>query len=393
MPVVPTQASIKKGIVELKLAMSRDDLPAPHGLPHLIPVPVRGGLLRGRETLAEAGIVRSDSPLLEPLYLLSGHDPTHYGLTDRQHAEIMACRDQLEREVPGWEEQLVGTRYEAIAALCDEVVKRPESGKPTFTDRLDSVLLHRIWGWAALIAFMAALFFLIFSVATIPQGWIEDGFAALNSWIETIMPAGDLRELMTKGVLAGVSGVLVFLPQILILFFFIGLMEDTGYMARLAFMMDRVMGKVGLNGKSFLPLLSSYACAVPGVLATRTIDSPKDRLITILVVPLASCSARLPVYILLVGLLMPPAALGGWGAALRDDRTLRSRHDWRVRIRLGLPPQADARRFIADDPGVADLQGAFASASRAPHVRARLAFRPSRRHHHPRALDPALGAR
>jgi ferrous iron transport protein B len=315
-PVVPIQASIRKGIIDLKLVMSRDDLPAPHGLPHLIPVPVRGGLLRGRELLAESGIVRANAPLLEPLYLLSAHDPTHYGLSNAQQATVHACRDQLEREVPGWEDQLVAARYDAVSRICSHAIRGPDSANLTLTDKLDAFLLDRVWGWAALIVFMTTLFFLIFSVATVPQGWIENGFAAVAGWLKSRMPDGDLRDLLTDGVLPGLSGVLVFLPQILILFFFIGLMEDTGYMARLAFMMDRVMGKVGLNGRSFLPLLSSYACAVPGVLATRTIDSPKDRLITILVVPLASCSARLPVYTLLVGLLIPPAAFFGWAPAL-----------------------------------------------------------------------------
>ncbi|MGI8604252.1 MAG: ferrous iron transport protein B [Verrucomicrobiales bacterium] len=315
-PVVATQASTRRGIIELKLVMSRDDLPVPHGLSNLIPVPVRGGLLRSRETLAESGIVRPEAALLEPLYLLSGHDPTHYGVTHAQHARILACREQLEREVPGWEDQLVTARYDAIAHICQEVIRRPEAGSITLTDRLDAILLHRFWGWVSLWVFMAIIFFLIFSVATLPQTWIENGFAALAEAVRSSMPDGDLRDLITDGVLAGVSGVLVFLPQILILFFFIGLMEDTGYMARLAFIMDRMMGKVGLNGRSFLPLLSSYACAVPGVLATRTIDSAKDRLITILVVPLASCSARLPVYTLLVGLFIAPNALHGWGPAL-----------------------------------------------------------------------------
>jgi ferrous iron transport protein B len=124
------------------------------------------------------------------------------------------------------------------------------------------------------------------------------------------MAAGDFRDLIVNGVVPGVGGVVIFLPQILILFFFIGIMEDTGYMSRLAFIMDWAMSKVGLNGKSFLPFLSSYACAIPGVMAARTIDSPKDRLITILIAPLASCSARLPVYSLLIGVLFPVGEVG-----------------------------------------------------------------------------------
>lgn len=325
-PVVPTQATTKKGLIELKLAMSRDDLSPPHGLPDLLPVPVRGGLLRSRETLAEAGLVRPEAPLLEPLYLLSSHDPTHYGIADDALALLNGVRDRLEREVPGWEDRLVAARYDAIGALCEEVVRRPETASLSFTDRLDAVLLHRVWGWVALLGVLAVIFMLIFKVAEAPMGWIEallnggDLFGreigGLAGWVKGLMPDGDLRSLIIDGAIAGVAGVLVFLPQILILFFFIGLLEDTGYMARLAFMMDRLMGRVGLNGRSFLPILSSYACAVPGVMAARTIDSPKDRLITIMVAPLASCSARLPVYALLIPLLFPPELMPAWGKAL-----------------------------------------------------------------------------
>ena len=325
-PVVPTQASIKKGLIDLKVAMSRDDLTPPHGLPDLLPVPVRGGLLRSRETLSQKGVVREGAPLLEPLYLLSSHDPTHYGISDEARSELQAVREQLEREVPGWEDRLVAARYDAIGALCEEVVRRPDAQQLSLTDRLDAILLHRVWGWTALLTVLTVIFTLIFKVAEAPMGWIEAVLSGgelwgrevggLAGWVTGVMPDGDLRSLIIDGAIAGVAGVLVFLPQILILFFFIGLLEDTGYMARLAFMMDRLMGRVGLNGKSFLPILSSYACAVPGVMATRTIDSPKDRLITIMVAPLASCSARLPVYALLIPLLFPPSLMPAWGKAL-----------------------------------------------------------------------------
>src|SRR5207237_9551881 len=132
---------------------------------------------------------------------------------------------------------------------------------------------------------------------------LEQTVVAFSTWLTCAMPAGDLRDLITDGALASVGGVIIFLPQILILFFFIGLLESTGYMARAAFIMDRLMSRVGLNGKSFIPLLSSYACAIPGIMATRTIEEPKDRLVTILVAPLMSCSARLPVYLLLIAVM------------------------------------------------------------------------------------------
>jgi ferrous iron transport protein B len=145
------------------------------------------------------------------------------------------------------------------------------------------------------------------------MGWIDSAFGALASWIEGSMPEGALRSLLADGVVAGVGGVVVFLPQILILFLFIAILEDCGYLARAAYLMDKLMVRVGLSGKSFIPLLSSFACAIPGVMATRVIENRRDRLTTILVAPLMSCSARLPVYVLLIGAFVPQREyLGGW---------------------------------------------------------------------------------
>ena len=316
-PVIPMVANTKKGLIELKLAMSRPDLPVPKPFLDAIPIAIRGALVRCRETLANENVVSKTASLLEPLYLVSDHDPTHYGIAQPHVAKVAQARDQLEREIPGWEDQLIAARYEVIHTACAGALHRPEDAARNFTDRLDSVLLHRVWGWVSLLLTLAGLFYLIFSVAEAPMSWIESGFNLLGkkftggldpstgAQVAGWMADGDLRDLIVDGALAGVQGVMIFLPQILILFFFIGLMEDTGYMARIAFIMDRLMGKVGLNGKSFLPFLSSYACAVPGVMAARTIDNPKDRLITILIAPLASCSARLPVYLLLISALVP----------------------------------------------------------------------------------------
>lgn len=304
-PVIPMQATAGKGLVELKIAMSRADLPAAkwHSAP--LPEEVRAELAATRDVLARSGTVHRDATLLEPLYLLSDHDPSHYGIADADFSQIVQHRDALERSFPGWEDRLVNDRYAAVEELCKGVLRRPENDPETLTDRLDRFFLHPVFGFASFLVVMTVLFYLVFSVAEGPMGWIESIFTSLASAVSGSMAEGDLRSLITEGAIPGVAGVLVFLPQILILFFFIGLMEDTGYMARIAFIMDWLMSKVGLNGKSFLPLLSSYACAVPGIMATRTIASPKDRLITILVAPLASCSARLPVYTLLIAAMMP----------------------------------------------------------------------------------------
>ena len=314
-PVVKTQAVTGQGLIQLKLALSRDDVPATKWQSAVIPAGVRAALEQSRGPLCETGAIHAKASLLEPLYLLSDHDPTHYGLADAQMNRVHELRKSIDAAFPGWEDDLVAERYRSIEKLCAEVLKRPDQEKETITTKLDRIFLHPVLGFLNLLLVLGILFYLIFRVAEGPMGWIEGFFGDLGAWVETMMGPGDLRDLMVNGIVPGVSGVVIFLPQILILFFFIGIMEDTGYMSRLAFIMDWLMSKVGLNGKSFLPFLSSYACAVPGVMAARTIDSPKDRLITILIAPLASCSARLPVYSLLIAVLFPVGQVGAWAQA------------------------------------------------------------------------------
>ncbi|MFO1514663.1 MAG: ferrous iron transport protein B [Verrucomicrobiota bacterium] len=177
---------------------------------------------------------------------------------------------------------------------------------------MDRILTHKIWGTLIFVVIMAVMFQSIFTFAGYPMDWLEGGVKWAGDKIGALIPPGDLHSLLVDGVIAGVGAVVVFLPQILMLFLFIGLLEDTGYMARAAFLMDRLMSKVGLHGKSFIPMLSSFACAIPGIMATRTIESPKDRLVTILVAPLMSCSARLPVYTLLIGACIPDKRVFGF---------------------------------------------------------------------------------
>ncbi len=179
------------------------------------------------------------------------------------------------------------------------------SNLETFSDKLDRVLTHKVWGTLIFIVIMGLMFQSIFTFAHVPMDAIAFIVSKTGDLVGRALPPGELNSLLVSGVIAGVGAVVAFLPQILLLFFFIGLLEDTGYMARAAFLMDRLMSKVGLHGKSFIPMLSSFACAIPGIMATRTIESPKDRLVTILVAPLMSCSARLPVYTVLIGACIP----------------------------------------------------------------------------------------
>lgn len=201
-------------------------------------------------------------------------------------------------------------RYKAIGKLLEGAVARSDEERLTPSDKWDRVLVHPVFGWLILLGILGGLFFTLFSLAGYPMDLIDGAFGWLGEQVETRMADGDLRALITEGIIGGVGGVVIFLPQILILFFFIGLMENTGYLARVSFMMDRLMAGVGLNGKAFVPLLSSYACAIPGIMATRTMESARDRLITTLIAPITSCSARLPVYVMLIALMLPAGTAG-----------------------------------------------------------------------------------
>ena len=179
-----------------------------------------------------------------------------------------------------------------------------------FQHRVDAVVMHPVAGLAILAVTLFLVFQAVFAWANVPMDAIKEGMAALGDWVTAHMAAGPLRSLLVDGVIAGAGGVLVFLPQILILFFFILLLEDSGYLPRAAFLLDNLMGRVGLSGRAFIPLLSSFACAIPGIMATRTIANWRDRLATIMVAPLMTCSARLPVYALLIGAFVPQRAVG-----------------------------------------------------------------------------------
>ena len=203
-------------------------------------------------------------------------------------------------------------RYNWIRSRLAGVVDRPAEDTNTTSDRIDHVLTHRVWGLVIFAAIMFAVFQCISSGASGMMAAIEMLQGGLVTWVHSWLAPGTLRSLIDDGIIAGVGSVLIFLPQILILFFFIGVLEDCGYMARAAFVMDKLMTKLGLSGKSFLPLMSSFACAVPGIMATRVIENTRDRMITILVAPLMSCSARLPVYILLISFVPETHWLGGW---------------------------------------------------------------------------------
>lgn len=203
------------------------------------------------------------------------------------------------------------TRYGWITQRLAGIVVRPAVRKETFSDRIDRIVIHRVWGVLIFLLLMALVFQSIYGWATWLMDPIEGAFGWLAAATRELVPPGALQELLANGIIAGVGNVLVFLPQIVILFGFIAILEDCGYMARAAFLMDRVMARCGLSGRSFVPLMSSFACAIPGIMATRTIEDRRDRFTTILVAPLMSCSARLPVYVLLIGAFIPATTVLG----------------------------------------------------------------------------------
>ncbi|MGI9036827.1 MAG: ferrous iron transport protein B, partial [Pyrinomonadaceae bacterium] len=191
-------------------------------------------------------------------------------------------------------------RYNFISDVYQESVRHKGTRDRNLSEKIDRILTHKVFGYVILLAILLLVFQTIFSWANLPMDLLQKGFGAFGDFVRAEMPAGILNDLIVDGIIAGVGGVLVFLPQILLLFLFISILEDTGYMARAAFLLDKVMSKFGLHGKAFLPLMSSFACAIPGIMATRTIENPKDRLATILIAPFMSCSARLPVYTVMI---------------------------------------------------------------------------------------------
>jgi len=196
-------------------------------------------------------------------------------------------------------------RYEWTEKISTSVVDASAHQRSVWTEKLDDVLTHPVYGVVVFHVVMLFVFALIFWAAKIPMGLIDQLFSHLGGWVGSLVPGGDFQSLLVNGVIGGVGGILVFLPQICILFFVLSILEDTGYLSRAAFVMDKVMRRFGLPGKAFVPMLSAHACAIPAIMATRVIENPRDRLVTILITPLMTCSARIPVYAMVTALLFP----------------------------------------------------------------------------------------
>ncbi len=199
-------------------------------------------------------------------------------------------------------------KLKEISAKTEEII---QSKSDNYSKKIDKFLVHPFWGYFIFVGILLVVFQFIFSFASIPMDFIDGSFASISGWISNALPPGMLNDLISQGIIPGIGGVVVFIPQIALLFFFISIMEESGYLARVVFIMDRIMRPLGLNGKSIVPLMSSAACAIPGVMSTRTIADWKERMITILVAPLMSCSARIPVYTLLISIVIPKTKILG----------------------------------------------------------------------------------
>ncbi|HOX56610.1 MAG TPA: ferrous iron transport protein B [Verrucomicrobiota bacterium] len=317
-PVLPLIASTGRGVPALREAvLSKLQEPLRSRPPQFskLPASVEAEANALAQLLAGTFHERRPQAAAEALLILGNEKALasslqHYSAPIQE--AVAAARTRLEAGGIDWRGVTIESRYLAVAAIQRAVTSELAPPGETFSDKLDRVLTHKFWGTIIFLAVMTFMFQSIFTFARIPMDAMQMGVDWLGYAVGNLIPPGDLNSLLVDGVIAGVGAVVVFLPQILLLFLFIGFLEDTGYMARAAFLMDRLMSKVGLHGKSFIPMLSSFACAIPGIMATRTIESPKDRLVTILVAPLMSCAARLPVYTLLIAACIPNLTVLGF---------------------------------------------------------------------------------
>lgn len=233
------------------------------------------------------------------------NEPNYTGIRSRTDIEFNRLEGIFREDS---ETLITDAKYGFIAGALKETYKETRHNKKQTTERIDSILTHKIWGFPIFIFLIWLTFFTTFTLGQYPMGWIEAGVNWLGNFISLYMPDGPLKDLLVKGIISGVGSVIVFLPNILILFLFISLLEDTGYMARAAFIMDKLMHKIGLHGKSFIPLVMGFGCNVPAIMASRTIENRNNRIVTMLITPFMSCSARLPVYILILGAFFPENA-------------------------------------------------------------------------------------
>ena len=305
-PVVAVNPRKNKGIVQLKkvmTAVARQQYKAP----------VLDFI--ANQELAENAVkkVKELVPGIsdyKAIHYLINHE--HFTLPDQLQKDIEQAETDNQFNPTKTQAEEILQRYTRIKGIMQQTIIEPDPlRKSMLTEKIDKLLLHRVWGYLILLAVLFLLFQSVFLVAQYPMDAIESAFGSIGSWLGTVLPETWWSDLLINGLVAGLSGILVFVPQIMILFGLITVLEDTGYMARISFLTDKLMRKVGLNGKSVMPMISAFACAVPAIMSARNIENTKERLLTILVTPLMSCSARLPVFTILIALVVPQELVGG----------------------------------------------------------------------------------
>ena len=298
--VIPVNPRKNKGIIQLKKALDQT-------AENILRIPERDFI--NTLSLAPSAIskVQEIFPGIsnyQAIHYLINHE--HFALEPSQQLAIENIESETNFNPAKVQAEEILMRYGKIKTIMQKtVVEADPLQKALFTQKLDDILLHRTWGYLILLCVLFLLFQSIFLIAKFPMDAIEWTFAEAGGWLGNFLPHGWFSDLFINGILAGLSGILVFVPQIMILFGIITLLEDTGYMARISFLTDRVMRKAGLNGKSVMPMISGFACAVPAIMSARSIENKKERLLTIMTTPLMSCSARLPVYTVLIALIIP----------------------------------------------------------------------------------------
>ena len=299
-PVVAINPRKNKGITALKKAIE-------FTLENLYTPPPRHFI--DADALAPAAVqeIKNMFPAIgnyKAIHYLINHERFRLSASDQEKVEEIEVRNAFNPTRTQAEE--IMQRYARIRHIMQNtVVEEGPLEKSLFTEKLDNILMHRLWGYFIMVVVLFLLFQSIFWLAQYPMDAIDWSFGKLSSWFSGVLPAGWASDLFVNGILAGLSGIFIFIPQIMILFGLITLLEDSGYMARISFLTDKLMRKVGLNGKSVMPMISGFACAVPAIMSARNIENAKERLLTIMITPLMSCSARLPVYTILIALVVP----------------------------------------------------------------------------------------
>jgi ferrous iron transport protein B len=299
-PVIPVNPRKNKGIGQLKKVLAQT-------AKHITPVQKRDFI--DNISLANAAVDKVKKILTgvgdyEGIHYLINHE--NFNLPSEVNEAIEEAERSTSFNPSKTQAEEILQRYKRIKQVMQQNVVEPDPlQRKLFTEHLDNILLNRVWGYVILLVVLFILFQSIFWLAQYPMNAIDWGFSQISGWLSSVLPTTWWSDLMVNGLIAGLNGILVFVPQIMILFGLITLLEDTGYMARISFLSDKLMRKVGLNGKSVMPMISGFACAVPAIMSTRNIENKKERLLTILITPLMSCSARLPVYTILIALVIP----------------------------------------------------------------------------------------